>query len=74
VHPTSDLFYTSSSEPQTVLGALRSMLSQHPQATTAGSETLAELLYERRFVPYRPAVFDVDVALEALRVEGDLLP
>jgi hypothetical protein len=50
------------------------MLSQHPQAATAGPETFAELLYERRFVRYRSAVFDVDVALEALRVEGDLLP
>jgi hypothetical protein len=50
------------------------MLSQHLQAATAGPETLAELLYERRFVPYRPAVFDIDVALGALRVEGVLLP
>ena len=46
MHPTSDLTYTSRSEPQTVLDALRSMLSQHPQAATAGPETFAELLYD----------------------------
>jgi hypothetical protein len=74
VHPTSDPFYTSNSEPQTVLDALRSMLSQYPQAATAGPETLAELHYERRFLPYRPETFEVEAALEALTIEGEVLP
>jgi hypothetical protein len=74
VHPTSDLFYTSSNESQTVLDGLRSILNQHPQAATAGSETLAELLYERHFLPHQPETFEVQVALEALAVEGVILP
>jgi hypothetical protein len=74
MHPTSDPFYTSSNESQTILDGLRSMLSQYPQAATAGSETLAEVLYERCFLPHQPETFEVQVALEALAVEGVILP
>jgi len=34
---------------------------------------LADLLYERRILSHRPDVFDVEVALEALCMEGEVL-
>jgi len=73
MHPTSDSFYTSSNESQTVLDALRSLVSEYPQAATVGPETLSELLYERRFLSRQPEVFGVEAALEALRIEGEVL-
>ena len=74
MHPTSNPFYTSSNESRTVLDGLRSMLSQYPQAAAAGTETLAELLYERCFLPHQPEPFAVEAAQEALLVEGEVLP
>jgi hypothetical protein len=74
MHPTAGPFYTNSNEPQTVLDALRSMLSEYPQVATVGPETLSELLYERRFLSHQPEVFEVEAALEALRIEGEVLP
>jgi len=50
------------------------MLSQYPQAAAAGTETLAELLYERCFLPHQPEPFAVEAAQEALLVEGEVLP
>lgn len=55
-----------------VLPALREMISQHPTAMRNGPETLARLLYVLRYLSYRPSVYAVEEALEALQVEGEL--
>lgn len=56
-----------------VLPAVRELISNSPEAACCGAETVAELLYTGRFLPYRPAIFAVEAALEALRVEGEIL-
>lgn len=57
-----------------VLLALREFLGNHRQAAVYGPETIADLLFELRYMPQRPEVFEVGVALEALRDdEGELL-
>jgi len=53
--------------------ALRDLLSKYPLATSYSSESLAELLYELRYVSLPPAVYHVEEVLEALRVEGEVL-
>ena len=60
-------------EPTTredVLPALRELLSQHPAVTYKSPDTLARLLWMLRYLPYRPETFEVEAALEALRIEG----
>ena len=69
-------FYTTSRERDNVLHALRellSLLSVHREAADSQAEVLADLLYEQHFLSHRPEVFDVEVALEALRIEGEVL-
>ena len=56
-----------------VVPALRELFSQHPATTHGGSETLARLLSDLGYLPYRPDPFAVEVALEALLVEGEVL-
>ncbi len=56
-----------------VLEALRELFSHHPKTMEAGSETLAELLYECRLLLIRPESCEVEAALEALQVEGGVL-
>ena len=56
-----------------VLEALRDLFSHHPETTVAGPEMLAELLYEYRLLSIRPENCEVEAALEALRVEGEVL-
>jgi hypothetical protein len=56
-----------------VLEALRDLFSHHPKTTVAGPEMLAELLYEYRSLSIRPENCEVEAALEALRVEGEVL-
>ena len=55
-----------------LLLALRELLAQHP-ATRRGPETLARLLWVLRYLPYRPSVFEIEAALEALTVEDGVL-
>lgn len=55
-----------------VLSTLRELFSQHPQAMRSGPETLGRMLHVLRFLPYRPEVWEVEAALEALQVEGAL--
>ena len=62
-------------DPQDVLLALRELFSQDRETLSLGAESLAERLYGGRFLPYLPAEFQVEAALEALRGgEGELLP
>jgi hypothetical protein len=55
-----------------VLPALRELFSQYPDSIRSGPETLSLMLNMMRFLPYRPEVFEVEAALEALCVEGEL--
>jgi hypothetical protein len=41
--------------------------------TQSGSETLSRALFLLRFLPYLPETFVVEVAREALLVEGEVL-
>ena len=56
-----------------VLEALRELFSHHPKTMEAGSETLAELLFKCCLLLICPESCEVDAALEALRVEGEVL-
>jgi hypothetical protein len=66
-------FYKTSQERDNLLPALRELLSLRREAVDAQAEVLADLLYERSFFSHRPEVFDVEAALEALRIEGEVL-
>jgi hypothetical protein len=55
-----------------VLPALRELLSQHPAVTHKSPETLARLLRRLAYLPYQPETFEVEAALEALRVDGEV--
>jgi hypothetical protein len=66
--------YTPDGDAQSVLYALRELLSQHPEAMSSGAEVLAELLFERRYLARPPYVFEVEAALEVLRDDdGEVL-
>ena len=58
---------------QEVLLALRELLSRNRCAAHFDSETLSELLHEERCLSYRPAIHELECALEALRIEGEVL-
>lgn len=51
------------------LTALRAMLSQHPRALDASPETLGELLFELRYLGWKPDEHEVAATLEALRLD-----
>lgn len=68
-----ETLYKTSSERDNIFLALRELLSLHRGIVDPRADVLADLLYERRFVSHRPEVFDVEMALEALRTEGEVL-
>lgn len=45
------------------------MLSQHPRALDASPETLGELLFELRYLGWKPDEHEVAATLEALRLD-----
>ena len=55
-----------------VLPALRELLSQHPAVTYKSPGTLARLLRMLGYVSYQPETFEVEAALEALHIEGEV--
>jgi hypothetical protein len=55
----------------TILPALRELLSNHPTKTTCGPEELRDSL--SRYLPRRPEVFEVELAMDALRIEGRMV-
>ena len=55
-----------------VLSALRELFSQHPVMTQSGCEALNQALFELHYLPSRPETFQVEAALEALLVEGEV--
>jgi hypothetical protein len=57
-----------------VLPALRALLSQHPFCLLRDVHDLAGDLRARGYVTRRPPEEVIEAALEALRVEGEVLP
>lgn len=55
-----------------VVIGLRELFSLHPGAMRSGPETLGRMLYVLCFLPYRPDVYEVEAALEALQVEEEV--
>jgi hypothetical protein len=58
---------------QDLLIAVRSLVSAHPCAASLGAETLSELLYVERWLPYLADVHEVESILAALRIDGEVL-
>ncbi len=58
---------------QALLIALRAFLSRNPCAGSFGAETVSELLYRENFLMRPVAGHEVEVAVETLRVEGEVL-
>jgi len=55
-----------------VLPALRELFSRYPAMMQNGPETLSRALFVLRYVPYRPKPFEVEAALEALVLDGEV--
>ena len=68
-----DGFY-SNVRTQEPLIALRGLLSRNPCAAQVGPETLLDLLYEEGYLSRNIAVHELECALEALRIEGEVRP
>ena len=66
--PAQDSVYTTND----VLPTIRDLFSQHPEAANSGPETLSRLLYVLRFLPYQLEFYEVEAALEALLLEGEI--
>jgi hypothetical protein len=63
------------SDPPTppVLPALRELLSKDPRLVDYSAEALGRLLWVLGYLPQQPADHEVEEALEALCVEGEVL-
>ncbi len=57
-----------------LLPAVRDLLAQHPSYQERGACEIASGLYYLQYITYRPHEDAVEAALEALRVEGGVLP
>ena len=53
--------------------ALRELFSRNPRAAQVGPETLSDLVYEEGYLSRKIAVHELECALEALIVEGEVL-
>lgn len=59
-------------EHDELVPALRGLFSAAPSAMKSGPETLAKMLLVFGFLPYRPHVFAVEAAVEALLLDGEV--
>jgi hypothetical protein len=50
------------------------LFSRYPTTSRSAPETLSDLLYELRYLSYRPEPFAVEAACEALLFENEVLP
>jgi hypothetical protein len=57
-----------------LLPAVRELLAQHPSYQQSGASEIAEDLFWLRYTSYRPHEAAVEATLEALTVEGEVLP
>jgi hypothetical protein len=70
----SELVYPGKADPdKDVLPALREYLVIHPEDTTNEAVDIAWALYNLNFLDHQPSEAEVVAALEALRVEGEVL-
>ena len=58
---------------QELLIAMRALFSRNPCATGFGAETISELLHKEHYLSFPVAGYEVEGAVEALRVEGEVL-
>ncbi len=58
---------------QELLIAMRAFFSRNPCAASFGPETLSELLYKEHYLSFPAAGYEVEGAVEVLRVEGEVL-
>ncbi len=58
---------------QELLIAMRALFSRNPCAAAFGVEAIAELLHQEHYLSYSVAGHEVEGAVEALRVEGEVL-
>ena len=56
-----------------VLLAVREFLDRNPCAVHFDTEAISSLLYKDRYLPHPAAAHEVEAALEALAVEGEVL-
>ncbi len=64
---TPTQFYTTNAEPERVFQEVRHTLALHPELLEAPPEQLAG------FMNLKSAIFEIEAALEALVVEGEVL-
>ncbi len=64
-------YHAEPSPTSSTLPALRELLSQHPHLADSGPEELQMRL--RGYLPHSPDIFEVEAALDALRVEEQVL-
>ena len=64
---TPTQFYTSSTEPERVFQEVRHVLTLHPELLGTPPEKLVSVMN------LKPTTFEVEAALEALVVEGEVL-
>jgi len=67
-----ELYLSDTTPREDVLPALRHMLHEHPALMQSGTETLARALRVLCYLPYLPSTFEVEVAREALLLDGEL--
>lgn len=60
-------------EPPDLMPAVRELLCRYPEVADSQPTAIARLLWESRTSPHIPNEWAVETALEALRVEGEVL-
>ena len=65
-----ELYLSEPTAREDVLPALRHMLHEYPALTQSGTETLARALHVLCYLPYAPETFEVEIAREALLIDG----
>jgi len=54
---------------EAILEAVRTVYAQYPSSTVLEAQDLGALLYDLKYLPYRPLLRDVHGAVEALAIE-----
>jgi hypothetical protein len=67
-----ELYLSEPTACEDVLPTVRELLSQHPAVTHESPETFARLLRMLAYLPYQPETFEVEAALEALSIDGEI--
>ena len=66
--------YATTTDSLVAFLALRELFRKNPCAVRFGAETLSRLLFAERYLARRPAIFEIEAVLDALRDEdGEVL-